>query len=229
MSLPSPQPLIRAITLRLLGTTFFLCAVVAAAYYLATSVVTNLTVSRNTLLFGCLFLLFFGLLQIRMIQASVVRWWRLARATTTRKPAQKKSSTKVDPRKERRHDQRMMLHMLALLQRKGRLVDFLEEDLSAYDDAQIGMAVRTIQENCKLALLEQLHPEAIVDGEEETEVTIAAGFDPNAIKLVGNVVGEPPFTGILRHKGWRATGVEIPALSDRDDPLVIAPAEVEIV
>jgi hypothetical protein len=226
--LPSPQPLIRALTLRLLFAALFLCALLAGIHYLPRYLALDLVVSRDTLLFGCLFVLFFGLLQIRMSQAAVLRWWRQASAAV-RTPGKKKGAPKVDPLKKQRHDQRMLLHLLTLLQREGRLMDFLGEDLSAYDDAQIGMAVRSIQESCKAAIEKQLRPKAVMEAEEESEVTVAAGFDPNAIKLVGNVAGEPPFTGILRHKGWRAAAVEIPALSDKDDPLVIAPAEVEIV
>jgi hypothetical protein len=227
MSLPSPQPLIRSLTLRLLFTAVFLCAILGAVHYLPRYLALELSASRNTFLFGCLFVLFFGLLQIRLSQTAVQRWWRQASAAAG-KPAPKRSTPKVDPLKKQRHDQRMLLHLLTLLQREGRLMDFLGEDLSAYDDAQIGMAVRSIQENCKTAIEKQLHPEAVMDAEEESEVTVAAGFDPNAIKLVGNVAGDPPFTGILRHRGWRAAGMEIPALADKDDPLVIAPAEVEI-
>jgi hypothetical protein len=227
MSLPSPQPLIRSLTLRLLFATLFLCALLAAVHYLPRYLAFELGASRDTLLFGCLFLLFFGLLQIRMGQAAVLRWWRQASEAAGER-APKRAAPKVDPQKKQRRDQRMLLHLLTLLQREGRLMDFLGEDLGAYDDAQIGMAVRSIQENCKAAIEKQLHPKAVMEAEEESEVTVAAGFDPNSIKLVGRVAGDPPFTGILRHRGWRAAGVEIPALSDRDDPLVIAPAEVEI-
>jgi hypothetical protein len=217
----------------LLAGALVLCALLVGIHYLPRYLALDLAFSRNALLFGALFLLFFGLVQIRMSQAAVLRWWRQANAAAGRKPdirkaALKAEDIKVEALKKHRHDQRMLLHLLTLLQREGRLMDFLGEDLSAYDDAQIGMAVRSIQENCKSAVEKQLHPEAVMEGEEESEVTVAAGFDPNAIKLVGNVTGEPPFTGILRHKGWRATGVEIPALADKDDPLVIAPAEVEI-
>jgi hypothetical protein len=228
MPLPSPQLLIRALTLRLLFAALFLCALLAAIHYLPLYLALDLRASRDTLLFGCLFVLFLGLLQVRICQAAVMRWWRQADATV-HKPVKKQATPKEDPLKIQRRDQRMLLHLLTLLQREGRLMDFLGEDLSAYEDAQIGMAVRSIQESCKAAIEKQLHPKAVMEAEEESKVTVAAGFDPNAIKLVGKVAGEPPFTGILRHKGWRAAGVEIPALSDKDDPLVIAPAEVEIV
>lgn len=228
MQLPTPQPLIRALTLRLLVGALFLCALLTGIHYLPRCLGIDLAFSREALLFGALFLLFFGLVQIRMSQTAVLRWWRQANAAAGSKPDAKKAVPEVDPLKKQRHDQRMLLHLLNVLQREGRLMDFLGEDLSAYDDDQIGMAVRSIQENCKLAVEKQLHPKAVMDAEEESEVTVAAGFDPNAIKLVGKVTGEPPFKGILRHKGWRATGVEVPALADKDDPLVIAPAEVEI-
>jgi len=127
-----------------------------------------------------------------------------------------------------REDQRRALHLLSLLQREGRLVDFLEEDLKAYDDSRIGAAVRSIQESCRETLNKYLAPEAVIERDEGDEVTVEAGFDANAIKLTGNVSGEPPFKGILQHRGWRATGFDLPTLSGPQDPAVIAPAEVEI-
>jgi hypothetical protein len=232
MQLPSPQPLIRALTLRLLVGAFFLCGLLIGTRYLPHYLANDLFASWSVLLFGCLFLLFFGLLQVRLCQTVVLRWWRQASAaageSTAKKKAPKAEASKAEALQKQRQEQRMLLYLLTLLQREGRLMDFLGEDLSVYDDNQIGMAVRSIQENCKAAVDKQLHPKAVMDAEEESEVTVASGFDPNAIKLVGNVTGEPPFKGILRHKGWRATGMEIPALADKDDPLVIAPAEVEI-
>ena len=46
--------------------------------------------------------------------------------------------------------------------------------------------------------------------------------------MTGNVVGQPPFTGTLQHKGWRVTAVRLPALTAGHDTRVIAPAEVEL-
>lgn len=240
MSLSSPRALIRSLTFRQLFAAVFLCAILASLHYLPQYLPQDLTLaghpllvqgplfSRNTLVFGCLFFLFFSLVQIRMSQTAVLRWWHRASIEVKQKSTHKKAASKVDPLKKQRHEQRMRLHLLTVLQREGRLMDFLGEDLSAYDDAQIGMAVRSIQENCKSAIQKQIRPKAVMDAQEESEVTVEAGFDPNAIKLVGKVTGEPPFSGILRHKGWRAASMELPTLSDKDDPLVIAPAEVEI-
>ncbi len=125
-------------------------------------------------------------------------------------------------------NQRYYLHLLSVLQREGRLVDFFEEDLSRYEDAQIGAAVRSIQENCRKAINKHLGPKAVLDQSEGEKITVAPDFDPSAIKLTGNVTGEPPFSGVLRHKGWRAGKLELPTLSGTRDSRIIAPAEVEI-
>jgi hypothetical protein len=125
-------------------------------------------------------------------------------------------------------DQRRGLQLLCLLQREGRLVDFLEEDLALYDDAQIGAAARGIHENCQKALHTYVSPQAVIDREEGEEITIQAGFDPNAIKLTGRVTGQPPFKGILQHRGWRTSKIALPELSGTQNPNIIAPAEVEI-
>ncbi|MFZ2630957.1 MAG: DUF2760 domain-containing protein [Desulfosalsimonadaceae bacterium] len=125
-------------------------------------------------------------------------------------------------------NKRFYLHLLTVLQREGRLIDFFAEDLSAYDDAQIGAAVRSIQDNCKSSLKKYLNPKSVMDQNEGDEIVVPADFDPNAIKLTGNVSGEPPFRGILRHKGWRASKLELPTLSAARDSHIIAPAEIEI-
>ncbi len=124
---------------------------------------------------------------------------------------------------------RYYLQLLAVLQREGRLVDFLTEDLDSYDDAQIGAAVRSIHENCKKSLEKHLSPRSVMDENEGETVTVRDNFDSSAIKLTGNVTGNPPFNGILRHRGWRAGKLELPVLTGSGDPKTISPAEVEIV
>ncbi len=120
------------------------------------------------------------------------------------------------------------VQILAILQRDGRLVDFLLEPIDGYTDAQIGAAVRDIHRGCKKALEEYLRIEPVRAESEEASIEVLAGFDPSAIRLVGNVGGQPPFRGTLRHRGWRTREVKLPALPSAADPLVIAPAEVEI-
>lgn len=125
-------------------------------------------------------------------------------------------------------NKRFYLHLLTVLQREGRLIDFFSEDLGQYDDAQIGAAVRSIQESSKKSLKKYLNPKPVIDKNEGEPVSVQPGFDPGSIKLTGNVTGEPPFKGVLRHKGWRAAKLELPTLSATQDSSIIAPAEVEI-
>ena len=121
------------------------------------------------------------------------------------------------------------VQVLALLQREGRLIDFLQEDLRAYDDAQIGAAVRSVHEGCRNALAEHVTLAPIFDRPEGETVTVEPGFDAHAIRLTGNVVGDPPFKGALRHRGWRVQRIELPALMPgQDQEKVVAPAEVEV-
>jgi hypothetical protein len=126
-------------------------------------------------------------------------------------------------------NQKFYLHMISVLQREGRLLDFFFEDLTQYGDSQIGAAVRNIHENCKKALNKYLKPIAIIDKNEGDSFTVPKDFDVNTIKLTGNVINEPPFQGVLRHKGWQVSKLELPTLTSGQNPRIIAPAEVEIV
>lgn len=137
--------------------------------------------------------------------------------------------TPIDDKKENIEiNQRLYLHILSVLQREGRLIDFFAEDLSQYNDTQIGAAARNIHENCKKILYKFIKPKAILDKTEGDQISIPSNFDVSAIKLTGNVHGEPPFHGILRHKGWQAIQLELPTLTPGQNPHIIAPAEVEI-
>ena len=121
------------------------------------------------------------------------------------------------------------VQLLALLQRDGRLVDFLTEDIAPYQDAQIGAAVRELHASCRKALEQYVTLEPVIDGEEDRPVTVEEGFDPAAVKLVGNVTGRPPLRGLLRHRGWRVAEINLPALPPQGaGRAVVAPAEVEI-
>jgi|SRR5581483_4694136 len=119
------------------------------------------------------------------------------------------------------------LRLLGMLQEEGRFVDFVQEELGPYPDDQIGAAVRSIHEGCRKALGEHIGFEPVMKAAEGETVTVEPGFDPASIRLVGNVTGTPPFTGVLRHPGWRATRAVLPARAGHD-PHVIAPAEVEL-
>jgi Domain of unknown function (DUF2760) len=118
------------------------------------------------------------------------------------------------------------LHVLAMLQRDGRLIDFLSEDLNGFSDSEIGAAARTVHAGCRKTLgYVQLEP--VYRDPEGASVTVPPGFDPAAVRLTGNVVGNPPFKGSLRHHGWRATRATFPP-PPAHDPHILAPAEVEL-
>jgi hypothetical protein len=120
------------------------------------------------------------------------------------------------------------VQVLALLQRDGRLIDFITEDIAPYQDAQIGAAVRDVHESCRKVIEHYFELEPVIASDEGQMVTVEPGFDPAAIKLIGNVTGKPPLRGQLRHRGWRVARVNMPPLPDGSGREIIAPAEVEI-
>ena len=120
------------------------------------------------------------------------------------------------------------LQLLGLLQQEGRFIDVLEEDVAAYSDAEIGAATRVVHEGCRKTLRQHFAIEAVRGEPEGTRVTLAEGFDSSAVRLTGNVVGRPPFTGRLTHRGWRVTETRLPKVAAGHDLSVVAPAEVEL-
>jgi hypothetical protein len=120
------------------------------------------------------------------------------------------------------------LQLLALLQREGRLVDFLEQDIVPFSDAEIGATVRVVHEGCRKALRAHAKIEPVMKEQEETTVTVPVGFNPAEVKLSGNVQGSAPYKGTLRHRGWRASELSLPTPVKGHDATVIAPAEVEL-
>ena len=119
------------------------------------------------------------------------------------------------------------LQMLGILQRDSRLLDFLMEDIVSYSDDQVGAAVRELHNQCRDSLTRYVTLQPVIDGVEGTFAK-APSADPATVKFVGNVPAKPPSGGTLRHKGWRASKVELPAISPSQDASVIAPAEIEI-
>jgi hypothetical protein len=120
------------------------------------------------------------------------------------------------------------LALLGLLQREGRLVDFLRESLDTFTDADIGAAARDVHRGCRKVLDQYLAIEPVMPGAEEDKVSVPKGFDPAEVRLIGEAKGEAPYAGTLRHHGWRVVDAKLPQLADGVDRAVIAPAEVEL-
>lgn len=120
------------------------------------------------------------------------------------------------------------LQLLGLLQQDGRFIDFLQEDVSAYSDADVGAAARVVHEGCKKTLKQHFDIESVRTEPEGTRITLEEGFDASAVRLTGKVLGQAPFRGSLTHKGWRVVQTKLPRVASGHDLSVVAPAEVEL-
>lgn len=120
------------------------------------------------------------------------------------------------------------LQLLGLLQRDARFIDFIQEDVKAYTDAEIGAAGRVVHEGCRKVLRDHFTIEPVRPEPEGSRVTLPAGFDAAAVRLTGQVVGQPPFAGSLSHRGWRVTDSRLPKLALAHDASIVAQAEVEL-
>lgn len=120
------------------------------------------------------------------------------------------------------------MQLLSIMQQEARLIDFLKEDLTSFSDEEVGAAARVIHTGGQKVLADYVTLSHIRTEDEETRITIAEGFNPQEIRLTGNVTGNAPFNGTLIHKGWKATDMNLPKLAENYDASVIAPAEVEL-
>src|SRR5215467_12523837 len=181
--------------------------------------------TRLSFAFRCFFsLLFQGRIPQDILQA--LGWAKAEAATATTKATFAAPEAGGKPPTAESLDR--AVQMLALLQRDGRLVDFLEEDVSSYPDGQLGAAVRSIHTSCRQVLERYIKLEPVLSSEEDYPVTVPVGFDPAAIKLIGSVTGQPPIRGLLRHRGWRVSEVTLPSLPQGSGRAIVAPAEVEV-
>ncbi|MFO0806372.1 MAG: DUF2760 domain-containing protein [Gemmataceae bacterium] len=120
------------------------------------------------------------------------------------------------------------LRMLAILQAESRLVDFLLEDIQGASDQQIGQAVREVHKKAQAALKQHAVIDTVLAAAEGDTHTVPKGFDPSAIRVVGNVTGEPPFTGTVQHPGWRVKELKVQPPPEGADEFVLQPAEVQV-
>ena len=141
---------------------------------------------------------------------------------------EKKAPAKAEPPPVAIPSTDAALQLLALLQREGRFVDFLEEDVASFADADIGAAARVVHAGCRKAIREHVTLEPVRTEEEGTRVTLPDPLDAASVKLTGNVTGKGPFTGTLRHRGWRAAEITMPTAVAGHDAHILAQAEVEL-
>jgi hypothetical protein len=140
---------------------------------------------------------------------------------------QAKTEPKVAPKlKESTPD--AALQLLSLLQQDARFIDFIREDLTGYSDADVGAAARVVHEGGQKVLNDYFTLAAVREEDEESSITLPEGFNASEVRLTGNVVGKPPFTGTLVHRGWKVTEIKLPKLAEGHDTKIVAPAEVEL-
>ena len=155
-----------------------------------------------------------------------------ARILIAESPAETEPTDRTEPAAERPAPRPLRsdaVTLLATLQREARFVDFIQESLDSYSDAQIGAAARDVQRDCGKALKRMFEIRPLLDRREGASVEVPVGFDANRYRLTGNVTGEPPFQGKLAHHGWQAARCDLPTWSGaRESALSIAPVEVEL-
>ncbi len=139
--------------------------------------------------------------------------------------AEQESKAREETATEAREEGALLV--LSLLQREGRLVDFLQQDVAGFDDADVGTAARVVHEGCKKALAAHAKLAPVRGEREGGPVEIAEG-DVARVKLVGDVRGAAPFKGVLRHKGWQVVELTLPVPTAGHDARLVAPAEVEL-
>jgi hypothetical protein len=120
------------------------------------------------------------------------------------------------------------LQLLAILQREGRFVDFVQEDVSSSSDAEIGAAARVVHDGCRRGLAQLVELAAVRSEAEGAAIELPAGFDAARVRVTGNIRGEPPFRGTLAHHGWQVKTIRLPKTNAGHDPKIVAPAEVEL-
>ena len=101
------------------------------------------------------------------------------------------------------------------------------EDISGYADDQVGAAVRNLHDQSRESLNRYLRLTPVIDAVEGSFTKLDSN-DPATVKLLGNVPasGKAP-GGILRHKGWRAEKIDLPAIQPSQNS-ILAPAEIEV-
>ena len=123
-----------------------------------------------------------------------------------------------------------IVHFLAMLQEKGRLIDFVMDDINPYNDAQVGAAARVVHAGCKGVLQEHFRISPVRTEPEGSTVQVPIGYSADEYRLAGRITGSAPFSGILVHRGWKTDMVKLPQLlrGAADRLPAIAPAEVEV-
>ena len=120
------------------------------------------------------------------------------------------------------------IFLLSLFQKQGRLVDFLQQDIASFSNAEVGEAARVVHDGCARILGDYFTMEAIRTEEEGALVNVDADYNLSEIKLTGNLRGSAPYRGELLHHGWKISDQHPPEQLDPKARLIVQPAEIEV-
>ena len=128
------------------------------------------------------------------------------------------------------HTESSLMYFLSTLQEKGRLLDFVMDDIAPYSDAQVGQVARVVHQGVKEAINDMMEIAPIHSGSEGETISVAEDYNAQNCRLVGNLAAQPPFSGRVLHKGWKATVLRLPVRQDNivDRRQVVQPMELEV-
>ena len=118
--------------------------------------------------------------------------------------------------------------LLSLFQKQGRLVDFLQQDIASFSNAEVGEAARVVHDGCARILGDYFTMEAIRTEEEGALVSVDADYNLSEITLTGNLRGSAPYRGELLHHGWKISDQHPPEQLDPKARFIVQPAEIEV-
>ncbi|MFZ9035882.1 MAG: DUF2760 domain-containing protein [Francisellaceae bacterium] len=125
-------------------------------------------------------------------------------------------------------DHQSAKQLLALLQQKGRFIDFINENIDTFSDEEIAAAARIVHQGCQKMIKEHIGISVIREEAEDSKITLEPNFDRHSIELSGNIHNQKQFSGILLHKGWKVDRIHLPTLSDQGNADIIQAAKIEV-
>jgi len=90
-----------------------------------------------------------------------------------------------------------VVYFLAMLQERGRLIDFLMDDINPYSDAQVGAAARVVHAGCKAILQEHFSIKPVRPEPEGSAVRLQPGIQPTSIGWSARLPGPRPSPACL--------------------------------
>lgn len=121
------------------------------------------------------------------------------------------------------------LTLLAALQREARFIDFLQENIQPYDDAQIGVIVRDVHRGCAEVVKRMFNVQPLTEVPEGQKISLDAPVNPQVFQLIGKTpTSSDAVSGTVVHPGWKAESCNVPVWSGTEDAIrVIAPVEID--